>query len=103
MLILDRTSKNAIGVLIMVESGAELSGRVVRIGYMLAESVWGQGIATELLNGFVHWCKTVGVSTVMGGVERDNISSRRVLEKTGFEVQPEQSNDGELQYRLDIQ
>ncbi len=103
MLILDRSSKKPIGLMIVFKTDDESIGRVVRIGYMLAESAWGQGIGTELLRGFIDWCKTAKVSSIIGGVERDNIASQRVMEKTGFVVQPGKASDGELFYRLDIQ
>lgn len=57
----------------------------LRIGYLLAESVWGQGLANELLSGLLDWCKADGgVHAVSGGVDVDNKASIRVLEKNGF-------------------
>ncbi|TFH89738.1 GNAT family N-acetyltransferase [Vibrio ouci] len=55
------------------------------IGYLLAEEYWGQGLASELLQGFVNevvksepWVKLVG------GVDRSNVASAKLLEKLGF-------------------
>lgn len=102
MLILDRESAEALGLVILFDAGDEAAGRIVRIGYMLAEAAWSRGIGTELLRGFIEWCGTAGVSSVLGGVERDNIASRRVMEKAGFVVEPGDASDTELLYRFDI-
>ena len=57
----------------------------VRIGYLLSESAWGKGFATELVGGFVAWCRQyASLQSVAGGVERGNVASIRVLEKNGF-------------------
>lgn len=103
MLIQDRSSNDPVGLMIVFAAANEAGGSVVRIGYMLAERWWGQGIGTELLKGFVDWARSAGVSSIVGGVERDNVASQRVMEKTGFAVQPGTDNDGELFYRLDIE
>ena len=103
LLILDRSSKQAVGLMIVFTSGDEPIGQVVRIGYMLEETAWGQGVGTELLRGFVQWCKTAEVSSIIGGVDPDNVASQRVMEKAGFMVQPGKASDSELFYRLDIQ
>lgn len=103
LLVLDRSSKNPVGLMILFESDEGQSGRSIRVGYMLAEAAWGKGFATELLRGFIDWCRTVEVSSVIGGVERDNVASQRVMEKNGFAVQPRDKSDGQLLYRLDIQ
>ena len=101
MLILDRLSHKPVGLMILSEGDDEKMGRSVRIGYMLAEDVWGHGLATELLHGFVCWCRTATISSIVAGVARNNIASQRVMEKAGFEVQPTEPGDRELFYRLD--
>jgi ribosomal-protein-alanine N-acetyltransferase len=86
--------------MILFESEREKSGRCVPIGYLLAESAWGQGYASELLEGFVDWCTTADISSVIGGVARENVASRRVLEKNGFDILPKTQNQHELIYEL---
>ena len=103
LLVLDRSSKNPIGLMILFESVEERSGRIVRIGSMLAESSWGNGYATELLQGFVSWCKKMEIASVIGGVERDNVASQRVMEKNGFGILPNEQSHGELLYELRLQ
>lgn len=52
---------------------------------MLAENTWGKGFASELIGGFVDWCRGKdNISSLAGGVEAGNAASRRVLEKSGF-------------------
>ena len=98
--VLDGASKTPIGLMILVESENEGVGQCVRIGYLLAESAWGRGYGSELLKGFIGWCRTVKISSVIGGVARDNGASQRVLEKNGFDVLPGAQNQQELTYEL---
>ncbi|WP_430461460.1 GNAT family N-acetyltransferase [Thalassolituus sp. LLYu03] len=55
------------------------------IGYLLAEPFWGQGLASELLQGFIAHAKQSGQwQTLMGGVDEANTASANVLKKLGF-------------------
>lgn len=92
LLVVERSSRMPVGVMILLESDDEKLGRSVRIGYLLSESAWGQGLASELVQGFVGWCRMAGIGSIVGGVERDNVPSQRVLEKNGFVCAP--STDG---------
>lgn len=56
----------------------------LHIGYLLAESAWGQGLATELLQGLVPALAESGPARLLGGVDEANPASARVLEKAGF-------------------
>lgn len=59
--------------------------RTVRIGYMLSEEYWGDGLATELISGFVGWCQNSdSFDEIVAGVAASNLASVRVLEKCGF-------------------
>lgn len=86
--------------MILFESDDEKSGSVVRLGYLLSESAWGQGLASELVRGFVDWCGTVEIAAILGGVERDNTASQRVLTKNGFMSQPTAEDHGDLVFEL---
>ncbi len=60
------------------------SGTVV-LGYSVAESVRGQGYATEAAAGFLQWAAwDRRVGEVLAFCEQTNHASRRVLEKLGF-------------------
>lgn len=100
----DRETAIPVGLIILFEApGNDGSGRVdVRLGYLLAESVWGNGLGTELVAGFVEWCRSMPrVRSIAGGVGSDNTASARVLAKNGFApVGP--VVDGEQLYELDL-
>jgi len=81
------SSKETIGFLFLYESHPKQNDYELRFGYLLSEKVWAQGLGTELMEGFIKWCKMSGdIKSVSGGVEPDNIASIRVLEKTGFSI-----------------
>lgn len=84
LLVVDRSSRAAIGLVILGEEELSAGGVEIRLGYLLAEAAWGNGFATELVRGLVDRCREMGVASIVGGVERDNAPSRRVLEKNGF-------------------
>jgi [ribosomal protein S5]-alanine N-acetyltransferase len=64
-----------------------------QIGYLLGESYWGQGLATELLSGFIELCiKTQAWSKLIGGVDVSNKASSHLLSKLGFSMQPPSGN-----------
>jgi RimJ/RimL family protein N-acetyltransferase len=60
--------------------------RGIHIGYGVAPSRWGRGIATRAIGGLLCWARNdprldwIGAET---GV--DNIGSQRVLERNGFQ------------------
>jgi len=93
LLVVDKSTKMPVGLMILFETDAENgdSGVEVRLGYLLSESEWGKGFASELVKGFVGWCRDQpSILSIAGGVARDNPASRRVLEKNGFQpIQPE--------------
>ena len=73
----------------------------LRLGYMLAESSWGQGVASELIGGLVEWGERSGIRSITGGVAFDNPASSRVLEKSGFCLQaPEPDAQEHIYTRL---
>ncbi|HUQ19130.1 MAG TPA: GNAT family N-acetyltransferase [Gemmatimonadaceae bacterium] len=53
------------------------------VGYWLGKSYWGRGIGTEALTKFLA---TIPMRPIRAGVAKDNIASRRVLEKAGFRM-----------------
>ncbi len=74
----------------------------MRLGYLLAERAWGKGIASELIRGLVEWCRKSGIASIVGGVERNNIASRRVLEKNGFVCDASTKNSPEQMFELKL-
>ncbi len=58
----------------------------VEIGYGLAETVRGQGMATEAVAALVERVWTLGVTRIVATMDDDNRASARVVEKLGFRL-----------------
>lgn len=54
------------------------------IGYRFIERYWGNGFATELCEGLIHYCKSVGMKKLIGCVVDENIASAKILERFNF-------------------
>ncbi len=79
----DRQSGAAVGFLFLFEDPTQ-PGPTLRLGYLLRESAWGQGLASELIEGLVRWGHSQPIRSLVGGVEASNLASARVLQKNGF-------------------
>lgn len=102
LLATERTSGDAIGLVIVYETPLDGGTVDVRIGYVIAEEAWGQGMATELVGGLVEWARPQPwVQTLTAGVETANGASTRVLTKNGFELVGG-AEAGESSYRLRV-
>lgn len=95
MLVADRELGAPIGLLILSD-GDDAS---VRVGYVLAEYSWGKGLASELVRGLIDRSRHIGINSLVGGVSRENLPSRRVLEKNGFTCGQTETGDSELVYQ----
>lgn len=63
----------------------EYSVNRAEVGYLLAHSGQGKGYATESLGAVIDWASLqFGVHKFVGHCAKDNLGSRRVLEKCGF-------------------
>jgi RimJ/RimL family protein N-acetyltransferase len=92
----------------------EVAGNIVsfeqsgdtQVGYWLGQNYWGKGIATRALTVFLD---QVNVRPIYAYVAKQNIASRRVLEKCGFTICGEKSAsfsaDGEadMEYLLKLE
>lgn len=55
------------------------------IGYLLGESFWGKGYATEILKGLIDFIKSEDqVTRLIAGVDTDNVASIKLLQRLGF-------------------
>ena len=81
-----RPKEEVVGFLFLSEEHTiKRKGVNIRLGYLLAKKVWGQGLGSELIGGLVEWSKKSGnISLISGGVNTNNIASSRVLVKNGF-------------------
>ena len=105
LLVTERATGEPVGLVILgeVPAGPDPGAVELRLGYMLAESAWGQGFATELVGGVVNWCRTQeAVCSIAGGVEARNPASERVLAKNDFVAVTEAEETGEKIYELRI-
>lgn len=57
----------------------------VELGYWIARSHWGRGLATEACRALIEIARTLGLDRLEGSHFVDNPASGRVLEKLGFE------------------
>ncbi|UPW17073.1 GNAT family N-acetyltransferase [Agarivorans sp. TSD2052] len=77
--------QHIIGFIFIYEDG---SGSA-HIGYLLGEEYWRQGLAFELLRGLVAWASQhCNFTRLLAGVEVDNMASKKLLTKLGFQRQP---------------
>jgi ribosomal-protein-alanine N-acetyltransferase len=59
--------------------------RSAELGYVLVESAWGQGLATEAAGAVLDWAfATLDLNRVQAEADTRNRASGRVLEKLGF-------------------
>ena len=57
----------------------------IELAYQLSQEWWGRGFATEAARACLHHVfEEVGLERVMAGVEPQNVSSKRVLQKLGM-------------------
>ena len=65
------------------------SDQEAHIGYLLGEGYWGQGLASELLNGFIALAVNERLwNRLIAGVDPANRASAKLLTKLGFFEQP---------------
>ena len=102
LLVVDRATGQPLGMVILFEVAGDDDGAVeVRLGYVLGESAWGRGLATELVGGLVRWARgRPGIGSLSGGVAVGNEASAKVLRRNGF--RPAGAGGGEQFHRLDL-
>ncbi|MFC4184039.1 GNAT family N-acetyltransferase [Saccharococcus thermophilus] len=67
--------------------GAPDENGVIEIGYGIVPKYEGKGYATEAVRAFVHWLtQCPEVNKVVAECAKENIASKRVLEKAGFQL-----------------
>ena len=102
LLAMHRRTATPVGLMILFELPGDPGQVDLRLGYLLAESAWGKGLGTELVAGFVEWCRaTPHIRSITGGVAAANMASARVLLKNGF-LPTGAASDGEQMYSLEL-
>jgi len=57
------------------------------VGYGTLPQFWGKGYASEMLESLIHYSKEIStIKELIAVVNQENIASKRVLEKQGFNL-----------------
>jgi len=64
--------------------GLHEEGGQIEVGYWIAPSHWGRGIATEALTGLLSLARLAGHRRIVSRHAADNPASGKVLRKAGF-------------------
>ena len=104
LLAISQESHEPIGLLLLHETTSASPGPPeLRLGYLIAESEWGKGYASELVRGLIDWARGRSFGSIIAGVSAENLPSVRVLEKCGFSRDDDDSPRGtELFYGIDL-
>ena len=105
LMVSERVSNASIGLVILHEiAGETLDSVDLRLGYVFSEITWGKGYATEVVSALIEWCRRQQptIVSISGGVADDNIGSRRVLEKNGFVLVPDDCETGECIFKYSL-
>lgn len=70
---------NFIGTVALVKENEE-----DEIGYRFIQEYWGKGYATEICEGLITYCKSIGMKKIIGNVVDDNIASAKILRRFKF-------------------
>lgn len=81
-----------IGLFVLAMSTEADSIPNLHVGYLIAESAWGNGYASEMLQGLQDALTPGPAVRLIAGVGRDNPGSARVLQKTGFTLWHERAS-----------
>jgi len=103
LLVRQRQDDRLIGLMVLVDSPDAGDIPTIHVGYLFAETAWGFGYATELLNGFVAACRPAQAMCLIAGVDRSNPASAHVLQKSGFTLRAKLSYATTEMYSCDIQ
>jgi RimJ/RimL family protein N-acetyltransferase len=80
----ERTSGELVGYVGLDRTDVE-GEPVVEVGWSIAPERWGEGLATEAGGASLDWGFDVaGVDRVVSYTLRDNLASRRVMDKLGL-------------------
>ena len=98
-----RDTGQPVGLVLLYESLGAAELPELRLGYLIEESQWGRGFASEMVKGVVAWARSASFGSIVAGVSSDNVPSQRVLEKSGFVRMSDESEEpSEVFYRIDL-
>ena len=74
---------------------------LIEIGYAVEEKHQGAGYATEAIKEFSAWTqKKLNLEAIWGIVEKENLASARVLEKSGYILEESKENKEKNYYKF---
>ncbi len=56
------------------------------LGYRFLQKYWNKGYGLEICKGLIGYCKSIGLSKLVGYVVDVNIASAKILEKCNFKI-----------------
>lgn len=81
--VVPKRGRNCIGM--VTYHHREARERRVEVGYIIARSRWGQGLASEAMGAVLRHCiDTLGTHRVEALIAPENTASRRLAERLGF-------------------
>lgn len=89
-----RTSPDQHVFAILLENSGDFIGSIglggpreqPHLGYWLGRQHWGQGYATEAVQGLIEYARFLGIPALQADTFPNNPASARVLQKAGFSI-----------------
>jgi ribosomal-protein-alanine N-acetyltransferase len=97
-----RDTAELVGLILLFDNPEETAVPTIQLGYFLGEAHWGHGYATEMIKGLLATLRGDRQMRLAAGVDRDNVGSVKVLEKSGFRKIPAQTTAGRYYFDLTI-
>ncbi|MEO1918208.1 MAG: GNAT family N-acetyltransferase [Paracoccaceae bacterium] len=97
-----RDTAALVGLILLFKNTEKSEALTVQLGYFLFEPNWGKGYATEMVTELIAAIKGGLQTRLVAGVDRDNVASVGVLEKSGFKKIPEKTTAGRYYFEIDV-
>ncbi|MCM1286327.1 MAG: GNAT family N-acetyltransferase [Acetobacter sp.] len=68
------------------------------VSYKLDCELWGKGISTEALSAVIDYAKTQDIAFLIGCCDKNNIGSKRVMEKAGMKAVGNEKTNKPIKY-----
>lgn len=98
----ERDTSELMGLILLFDNPEETVIPTIQLGYILGEPNWGKGYATEMVKALLTALGGGPRMRLAAGVDRENVASAAVLEKSGFRKIPEQTTAGRFGFELEI-
>jgi RimJ/RimL family protein N-acetyltransferase len=93
--VFEKATKKFVGRAGLINLGFDEKANEIEVAYALLPEYWGQGYATELAFGLLQWgFENLSVPKLVAVTNKENLQSRRVLEKVGMILVKEVTYNG---------